>query len=229
MTAKHLLPTGLALLFLTACASTPPAPQVNEDGLLLTERDGIDSLYVREDLDLSGYSAVLLQPPSVEFRKFWLRDANAGRTTLQTRVRPEDMEKARTELSQLFVERFTRTLELAGYEVTATSGDGVLELMPAIIELDLFAVNLSYRQSTFVQTFNGPQTGQMTLIMELVDAPSEATLARATDMQVVRRIGVLEVGDSVIDPSSNTHTLDRWARKLVDALRDDGFRGSSKA
>lgn len=212
--------TTLLLILLSACASNAPAPAVSDDGLELVQREGIETLYVREGVDLGKYSRVLIKPPTVKFRKYWLRDANTGQKTLQTQVRPEDMEKASAELSALFVERFTKTLDLAGYPVTDTPGEDVLELVPAIVELDLFSINLSYRQTNFIQTYNGMYTSQMTLVMELADAATGTTLARASDTQQARRIAPKSLGNEVLDIPSTTVTLDRWAKKLVDALNE---------
>lgn len=220
MILTRLMLTTLLLALLGACASKAPAPAISDDGLELVQREDIDTLYVREGLDLGTYSRVLIRPPSVEFRKYWLRDANAGQTTLQTQVRPEDMEKASAELSALFVERFTRALDLAGYPVTDTPGENVLELEPAIVDLDLFSINLGYRQTSFVQTYNGLYTSQMTLVMELADAATGTTLARASDTLQSRRIAPKQLGNEVLDTSSTAVTLDRWAKKLVDALNE---------
>lgn len=222
MIFKRMIIIALAFSPLIACTTTPPAPAVSDDGLVLVEKNDLDTFYMVENLNLKGYSTILINTPTIEFRKFWLRDQNVQRNTLQTRIRPEDMEKITTELSQLFVERFTRTLELAGYSVTDTPGDKVLELTPTIVDLDVFNPNLSYRQSAPILYSNGQQTSQMTLIMELSDAGSETALARATDKLLSPRIVPTQVGNNVMDPSSTTFTLDRWARKLVDTLNEAG-------
>jgi hypothetical protein len=75
-----------------------PAPGVSMEGLELVEKDRRGEIYADPDADWSVYSRVQLDEATVAFRKNWQRDQNRSQPF---KVRPEDMERIKSELSVL--------------------------------------------------------------------------------------------------------------------------------
>jgi len=222
------------LLMTLLVVASGPAPAADatvlpEDvqGLSPTEWQDVDTVYLRDGARLGAYDTLLIRPPSVSFRDNWLRQQNRQRPSPQDRIRPEDVERIQEEIADDLVARFTRSLEQAGYTVTDEAGEETLELDPAIIELDVFDPNLTYRQTAPRTRIVGPQVNagqlanQMTLRLRLVDAASGALLAVAQDELQTRKV-TANIGTDITDRAANAVTFDRWAAKLVDALRASG-------
>jgi hypothetical protein len=193
------------------------------DGMNPTEWSDVDTLYTRGEVDLTRFKAVFIETPEVVMRERWLREQNRQRMSPQDRIRPEDEEKIREELSADLVDRFTAALEQAGFEVVESAGPGTLAVKPALVNVDVFDPNLSYRQSTRRITVPSAQVNSnriatdMTLQVQLFDGESEAAMVVAEDRLQARKV-TSNIGLDVTDRQANAVILDRWATKLVRAL-----------
>lgn len=224
--SKQIRPSALCAALAVALAAPSLHADIDPtliDGMTPSEWADVDTLYTRGEVDLTAYRSVLIEPPTVEMRDRWLRQQNRQRLSPQERIRPEDEEKIKEELSADLVGRFTDVLNRAGFEVVEEAGPDTLTLKPALVKVDVFDPNLSYRQSarrapaTSAQLNTAMLAGEMTLQMQLVDGASGNTLAVAEDKLQARKV-TSNIGNDITDREANAVILDRWAAKLVRAL-----------
>ena len=205
----------------TAVAKDDP-PEVSIEGLELVDKDRRGEIYADPDIDWSLYTQVMLDPATVAFRRNWQRDQNRYHAF---KVRAKDMEKIKTELSQLFDEVFTKELgESGGYTITDQAGDDVMRIKPAIVDLDVYApdtLNSPGRSMQFTES-----AGRMTLKLEIFDSVTGDLIATASDRREAPRRGYMQWTTSVTNRAEAQRMLQRWARDLVKRL--DEARGASK-
>jgi hypothetical protein len=117
---------------------------------------------------------------------------------------------------------FTRELESGGYELVDAAAGDVLQLRPAIVDLDVTAPELDVPG---VVVNYVTSTGEMTLNLELIDSVSSSVIGRAIDRQEGSEVrgGVL-ISDSVRNREEADRILTSWAGTLRAAL-DDRWSG----
>ena len=210
---------AIGAVLIAGCAPTATMnsdlPTVTEDGLKLVPAKNVDALYWRDGATLQPYTAVKLVECTVAFKKDWMRNQNQNRSSVTTRVRPEDMERIKAALSTRFNEEFTKVLEKGGYKVVAEGGEDVLTLRPAIINLDVTAPDL--RTAGMTQTYT-TSAGEMTLYVELYDSATGARIGQAVDRQRAIDRGYITYTNSVTNTAEANRILRKWAGLLVDAL-----------
>ena len=93
------------------------------DGLQLIKDSNLALVYAQPDAELGQYSKIYLAEPYVAFKKNWqhLRKRYDPNT-----VTADDMAKIKSELSSLFMEVFSKTLEQGGYEMVTERAEDVL-------------------------------------------------------------------------------------------------------
>jgi hypothetical protein len=208
--------------FLAAVAQAEIDPSTLE-GMEPAEWSDVDTLYTRGEVDLTRFKSIYIQTPEVVMRERWLREQNRLRPSPQDRIRTEDEEKIKEELSTDLVERFTTALNQAGFEVVESAGPGTLALKPALVDVDVFDPNLSYRQSArriavpSAQVNSNLIATDMTLQVQMFDGESEAAMVVAEDRLQARKV-TSNIGLDVTDRQANAVILDRWATKLIQAL-----------
>lgn len=206
-------------LFSASTLAWKSYPDETDDGLDRVESKKVDALYWKEGASLEGYQKIYLEECSVAFRKNWLRDQNSDRVSVANRVRPEDMNKIQEELAEIFREQFTRELEKGGYEVVDADGEDVLLLKPAIVDLDVYAPDISMRQAGTVNTYT-TSSGEMTLKMDLLDSSTNALIGRIIDKRKDHDTGYIEYTNSITNRADAQRIVSSWARILRKALDD---------
>ena len=212
--------SAVALLGLFALASIASAademPETTPEGLVLMESEKLHTVYVRPGASLDQYTKVVLFDAYIAFRKNWDRDYNRNLMPGSTRVRPDDMEKIKVGLAEMFKEVFTEELQdKRGYEIVQTADFDVLVVKPAIINLDVTAPNLS---NTSNDRNVITSAGQMTLWMELYDSATGEIIARVIDPAVDNRNGMAYRASSSGNKSAARKMLTEWAAVLGDNL-----------
>jgi hypothetical protein len=211
---------AVAAASLLACAGVQAAkyPDVSTEGLPKIKSKKVDALYVKEGASLKGYQRINLAACEVSFRKDWQRDQNRQRfSDPSSRVTDDDMVRISTSLSQLFTEEFSKELTKAGYSLTNDRDEDVLVLIPAIVDLDISAPDVSRHQVGMVTTYVA-ETGRATLDLEFHDGLTNELFARAIDRQIADPAGRMQVSNSVMNRAEAIAVIQRWAKKLVDAL-----------
>jgi len=217
-----LMPLLTSVLLAAGCTTTgDDLPAVTSDGLVRVDSKKVDAVYWQEGATLAGYDAVAITEAPVSFRKDWMRDYNRDRMGASDRVRESDMERIKRELSNAFQAEFSKVLTERGYSVVDTTGENVLLLRPAIVDLDVTAPDLRTAARTTTYTADA---GQMTLYMELYDSVTGDKIGEVADKQGGRSTGRLEWSSSVSNRAEANRILRRWANLLADALDEANNR-----
>jgi hypothetical protein len=214
-----------AALFSASAMAWKSYPDQTDDGLDRVKSKKVDALYWKEGASLKGYQKIFLEECSVAFRKNWLRDQNTDRVSVSNRVKPEDMNKIQEELAGIFREQFTRELEKGGYEVVDADGEDVLLLKPAIVDLDVYAPDISMRQAGIMSTYT-TSSGEMTLKLDLLDSSTNALIGRIIDKREDHDTGYIQYTNSITNRADAQRIVSSWARILRKAL-DDAHEGKS--
>ncbi|MFC1690097.1 DUF3313 family protein [Pseudomonadota bacterium] len=215
----------LALLLTLSVIATPAVlaktqelPQVTEDGLHLVPDSNMAIVYAEPGADLAQYKRVKLLDAHVAFKKNWARDQRRN-SAMPLNVTSNDVERIKKSLSQEFHEVFKETLENGGYEVVDESGEDVLLIRPAIINLDISAPDTPRggRSRTYTSS-----AGEMTLYIELYDSITGDLIAKALDRRVdnPNRSGFYTWTNSVTNKSAGRRILKGWSGILLDALNE---------
>lgn len=204
---------------LLACSTTETsAPSVASDGLALVSNTKFQEVYRDPNAELSSYTEIGLAPCKVALKKNWMRDQNSSRMNLSDRVTQKDVDKIKDTLSSACDEKFRAALlEDPAYTIVDTFSDGehVLVLHPSIINLNINAPDV--RSATMSRTYT-TSSGEMTLKLELEDATTGATIARAIDRRRGMDTNHLQWSSSVSNSAEANRTLTRWAKILREGL-----------
>jgi len=214
----------LASFALILVLSAPIAPlavgdetsMASDDGLELVKESRRGELYVDPAADWSTYTRIFLDPATVAFRKNWQRDQNRNQPF---KVKTEDMERIKSELSAMFGEVFSEELTAnGGYEMATESGEDVLRITPQIVDLDVYAPDTGH--STGMQRSYTDTSGRMTLKLEMYDSVTGDMIARASHSKESPRRGYMQWTTSVSNRADAKRMLDGWARELREFLDD---------
>ena len=196
------------------------APAVSMEGLELVEKDRRGEIYADPGIDWSVYGRVQLDEATVAFRKNWQRDQNR---TQPFKIRTEDMERIKRELSALFGEVFADELTGGGYAITDEVAEDVMRVTPHIVDLDVYAPDTRHA-STRTMSYT-EQAGRMTLQLEIYDAVTGDLIAKASDRQEAPRRGYMQWTTSVTNRAEAQRMIERWAksfRERLDEARSEG-------
>jgi hypothetical protein len=212
----------LALMALALVPYLTASPLIADDEksvsggekLELVEKDRRTEIYADPEVVWSVYSKIRLDPATVAFRKNWQRDQNR---TQPFKVKTEDMERIKAELSALFDEVFKEELATnGGYEMTDQNADDVLRIAPHIVDLDVYAPDT--RSTPGVTRSYTESMGRMTLKLEMFDSVTGDLIATASDQREAPRRGYMQWTTSVSNRAEAKRMLQRWAVDLREGL-----------
>jgi len=211
----------IAALVVTSrlCIAQQERAEFTIEGLQLVEDSNLALVYAQPGIDLGRYDRILLDEPYIAFKKNWQRNQKRFHDGWIT---TDDMTKIKMELSSLFMDVFSQTLEEGGYELVLDTGEDVLLIRPAIINLDVVAPDTN---SPGIKRTYSETAGEMTLYMELYDSVSGELLAKALDRKEDRRTGYFEWQNRVTNRAAANRILRVWAKVLKEGL--DDARGAS--
>ena len=210
---------SLAIIALVACISTTSPvlakknlPAINDEGMELVKDSELATVYADPGANLSIYKRIWLKDATVAFKKNWKRDQNRS---YSFKVRDSDMEKIQNDVATVFREVFTQELLDGGYVLAQETGEDVLIVVPAIVDLDVIAPDI--QGSTRVNSYS-ESAGEMTLNLELIDSVTNDKIAKATDRKRDYRRGYAQWRTSVSNRADGRRMMKAWARALRSAL-----------
>jgi len=119
---------GFALV--AGCAADRPPDETTDDGLVRVPSRTIGGVYRDPTSSFTQYRRIMLEPPSIGFKKGW-RDEHPE-------VTPVDLARILTEAMQLFRDEFAREFFRRGaYEFADELAPDVLMVIPNIEDLDI--------------------------------------------------------------------------------------------
>jgi hypothetical protein len=219
---KTLLFTFFLISTIAPAVAKDEPPSVSLDGLELIEKDRRGEIYADPDIDWAVYGQIILDPATVAFRRNWQRDQNRFHSF---KIKTKDMERIKSDMSELFGEVFTEELsESGGYTITDQISDDVMRIKPAIVDLDVNAPDTM--SSTGRTTQFTESAGRMTLKLELYDSVTGDLIATASDRKEAPRRGYMQWTTSVSNRAEAQRMLRQWAKDLVKRL--DEARNTNK-
>jgi hypothetical protein len=221
-TSARLLMVVMAAGSALACNTTPAAAPVlgveeSFDGLRRVEHPRAGVGWMRPDFDISGYDKVRLEGAGVEFRP--VRRSGGQRGSSGIREFPvTEAQKARLIeiVSTAFREELARSEH---FELVDENGPDVLTVWGGLLDVASFVPpSRAGRGDTFLST-----VGEATLVIELRDSQSNATLLRFLDRQAANRTGTPTRATTTSNWAEVRRVSRRWAtflRARLDAAHD---------
>ena len=203
----------VVLAMASTAAWADDVPQTTADGMELINQTPTRIVYAMPGATLDGYAKVGLLECEVAFAKNWEKDYNRD-VTLDRRVSASDMEKIKQHLAEEFNKVFTEELQSGGHEIVDHTGDDVLVIKPAIINLEVTAPDVASASRSRVMVRSA---GQMTLYIELYDSVTGAIIARAMDAQASDNAFAMEA-NRVTNKREADRIFRRWAQALSNNL-----------
>lgn len=187
----------------SSCTSTLDPPVLGSersfDGLWKVENSQASAAWMRRGLDLSGYTKVRLEGAGVDFRPL--------ATGARNRSFPiTDSQEAR--LVQILAEAFRQELGRSErFELVEEKGPDVLTLWGGLIDVVSFVPpERGTRGEVFLRS-----VGEATLVIELRDAQSRASLARIVDRRAANKTGPPMPSTPVTNWAEVRSVARRWA------------------
>ena len=189
-------------------------PEFNDEGMALVKDSELATVYADPGADLGIYKRIWLEDATVAFKKHWQRDQNRG---YGLKVRNEDMERITSDVATLFREVFTKELVKGGYEMAEEAGPDVLNIKPAIVDLDVYAPDIP--SATRTHSYS-ESAGEMTLNLELFDSLTNDKIVKATDRKRDYDRGYMEWRTKVSNRSDAKRMMKSWAKAFMDLLNE---------
>jgi hypothetical protein len=213
---------ALLLTFAAPLAAKDKLPESTNDGLELVKNTDLGAVYLKPGASLEPYAKVMLFDAMVAFKKNWQRDYNRDQTGLGGRISDKDMEKIKTEVAAEFKQVFTDALVKGGYPVVTETGQDVMIVRPAIINLEITApdVNAPGMRANIVS-----RAGALTLYAELYDSVTSEKFAEVMDSEEAGDRGFAHMANRVTNKQALDQTLRHWAGLLVKRLDEAHGKG----
>lgn len=211
---------GAALMTLAGCASQAPALDTGPDavptfdGLYPVRNSVMDGAWLRPDIDLTGYSKVMLVGAGISFRPGG--ETRHARMPASRNTYFEVSERQREALREIIEQTFTTELAASDrFELVSRPGPDVLLVYAALLDV---VSNLppepAGRGDIYIR-----QVGEATLLLELRDPMSDAVLARAIDRRAAAGSGDLFIPTNRAATTREVRRLaEFWARRLREGL-----------
>jgi hypothetical protein len=210
--ATRIITASLVLLGLAGCAAQVEQPVLGEeetfDGLRRVENSRASAAWARPDIDWSNYRKIRLQGAGVQFRPVRQR----GSAAREFPVTEAQKQRLKEVLAEVFTEELQNSTR---FELVTEPGPDVLTVWGGLYDVVSFVPpERGARDRIFLD-----QVGQATLVLELRDSQSEATLVRALDRRAASRAGgTMQRSSSASNWSEVRRVARRWATMLRERL-----------
>jgi len=228
----------VAQLALAGCASSGGSGRQLEvgdeksfDGLHEVTNSKASKAWVRPGFDLSGYTRVKLegagiafQPPNEQSRSSRAPNEQSRSSRAAGESYPMSQE-AQDRLARIMREAFERELARSTrFELTEEVGPEVLTVWGGLLDVVSFVPPQSVgRNNIYLR-----RVGEATLVIELRDSESNATLMRIMDRRAVERMGGGSMNSNPVTNSGDVRRLaNTWARLFRQRL--DELTAQSRA
>jgi hypothetical protein len=199
---------AIALVFAVGCAGGARSIRVTDersfDGLREVRNPRFGAVWVADDFDLSGYTKVRLEGAGIEFRNVGATGGSRNRT----REFPIS-ERGQQDLSDIMENAFRRELARSSrFELTEAVGPDVLTVWGGLLDVVSFVPpERPGRSDIWLRS-----VGEATLVIELRDSQSNATLARIVDRRAAEQTSTGTVANTVTTTAEVRRLATNWAR-----------------
>jgi hypothetical protein len=208
---RHAL-TGSALLIallLTACTTAPGKPELTDnltyDGLAKVKNPTLGDAWIRPYFTLKGYNKLMLEGAGIQYRPI---PRNARDTQFPV------SEKQQARLREVVGKAFRTELEKSTqFQIVTEPGPDVLTIWGGLIDVVSFVPpDQGNRGGIYLRN-----VGEATLVLEIRDSESNATLVRVVDRRAADKSVTLK--SSTVSNWSEVQQLARfWATQLRQRL-----------
>jgi hypothetical protein len=194
-----------------ACTKTPTVPLLGPeesfDGLRRVENARASAAWMRPDFDISSYDKVRLEGAGIEFRP--VRRGGQRGSSGRREFPISEAQEAR--LSDIVATAFREELARSErFELVDEDGSDVLTVWGGLLDVASFVPpERPGRGEIFLAT-----VGEATLVIELRDSLSHATLARILDRRAVNRMGSMARSTPVTNWAEVRRVARQWATLL---------------
>ena len=214
------LPLFISLIVAGSLSVAAQPPEITVEGLHRVKDTNLAMVYAQPGISLGQYRRIYLADTYVAFKKDWQRRQNRAMTQ---RISSDDMAKIKVELSSLFREVFSETLQQGGYELATERAEDVLIIKPAIINLDVIAPDTMSASNSYTYA---ESAGEMTLYLELYDSLTDDLIAKALDRKMDRETGYIRWQNRVTNRAAAKRILQVWAEVLTEGLDEASRTGT---
>ncbi len=223
---KRLL-IATCILALAACTTPDPVIEPDAptyDGMVPVRDSGLREAWVKPDIDLSRYERMLLLPIEVQFRAV---RPTAGTTLGRSQDRefpisPADQKRLVDIVTGVFREELAKSRHLT---LTTEPGPDVLLVRTSLLDIvSKVPPEEPGRNEIFLD-----EVGEATLVLELQDAQSGETLARAVDRRAADPVDYMDTNVSRVTSvqawSEVRRVARRWASTVTQRIDQLHTRG----
>ena len=221
------LSAAAAVLVVFTAGCTTSNPTFEEPGEYEKTFDGLspvrgtimDQVWARRDIDLAGYSKIMLEPIGVEFRDSPRPYSGRAGTGQQTRRSGQSEFAVDEQTRALFIKEISSAFrqELGRSEVFAIvdePGPDVLLIRAGLLDVvSMVPPETMGRSRIFID-----RVGEATLVLEIHDSESQAIYVRAVDRRAAERPGMLIESNRVTNRAEVRRLARRWGGILRDGL-----------
>jgi hypothetical protein len=206
----------IALCTLAGCASggrgkIEVGDEKSFDGLLRVTNTKASAAWVHPDFDLSGYTRVRLQGAGIEFRPARNRAHSSPRSGEGYPLSQGAQERLAEIMRTAFENELARSER---FELTDEIGPDVLTVWGGLLDVVSFVPpQRAGRDNIFLR-----RVGEATLVIELRDSESNATLARIMDRRAAERVSHGMRSNSANNIAEVRRLANTWARLLRQRL-----------
>ncbi len=197
----------ICTLTLAACATAPGKPELSDnlsyDGLAKVKNPAAGDAWIRPYFTLTGYTKIMLAGAGIQYRPIPRSDRD--RTFPLT-------EKQQTRLREVVGAAFKTELEKSTrFQIVTEPGPDVLTIWGGLIDVVSFVPpEPNSRGGIYLRS-----VGEATLVLEIRDSESNATLVRAIDRRAANN--TMTFKSSTV---SNWSEVQRLARSWATTLRE---------
>ena len=185
--------------------------EVTHDGLHRVDRTVMDMVWVKPDIDLTGYKKIMLVGAGLAFKEVDAKGTRSyHRRSNQTEfpISEKNRERLRDEVKKAFEKELSKVTR---FETTNTPGDDVLLLAGGLIDI---VSNVPPEPAGRVDIYLS-QVGEATLVLELRDSITNEILIRSADRRAAEVMDGFWIESSSVSNWSEVRRLARsWARLL---------------
>jgi hypothetical protein len=209
---RRLAPTlVLGLVLAAGCAADRPPEEITDDGLVRVPARSVGGVYRAPEASFTQYRRIMLEPPTIGFKKDWREN--------HPEVTPSEFERIRAEAIQLFRDEVSREFVKHGtYAFADDPAPDVLLIIPNIEDLDLLAPVSGIESGTRTYTTGRPVS--MTITGDLRDASTGNLVGRVIMFQPPEHnaFNELRVADRVTNAHEQRLVYANWTRLVREAL-----------
>jgi hypothetical protein len=183
------------------------------DGLYPVKRTHFDKAWASSELDLSGYDKVVLLSAGLHYRP--VKDPGRSSIAISRAEFFPVSDRQKEQLQELAREEFAKELKkLKRFEVVSEPGPGVLAVRGGIYDI----VSRVPPKTAGRGDYYLSSVGEATLVLELVDVPSNSVLARVVDSRTAEQRGFMAESNTVTNRAEARRVMNQWARLLRSGL-----------